>query len=328
MSTFKAMVVYEKGEKFERIIEEKNISDLPDNEVLIRVKYSSLNYKDALSATGHKGVTKNYPHTPGIDAAGIVENSKSDKFKKGDEVIVIGYDLGMNTPGGFGQYISVPANWVVKKPDNLTLKQAMIFGTAGFTAAMSVDKLIKYGTKKGGKILVTGATGGVGSIAVSILAKEGFYTVAATGKLSEENFLKTLGAQEVVNRDDIIDEKRPLLKETWDGVVDTVGGTILSSAIKALKYGCSATSCGLAQSPKLDLTVFPFILRGVNLLGIDSVECSIDFKEYIWNKIAKEWNIEFPEGFYEEVSLEGLNEKIDLILKGKIKGRILVNLEK
>ncbi|MGA1847134.1 YhdH/YhfP family quinone oxidoreductase [Deferribacter abyssi] len=328
MSTFKAMVVYEKEKNFEKVIENRTFSDLPNNEVLIRVKYSSLNYKDALSATGHKGVTRNYPHTPGIDAAGVVENSKSDKFKKGDEVIVTGYDLGMNTPGGFAQYISVPSNWVVKKPTNLTLKKAMIFGTAGFTAALSVDKLMKFGTNKGGKILVTGATGGVGSIAISILAKEGFYTVAATGKLSEENFLKTLGAKEIINRDDIIDEKKPLLKERWDGIVDTVGGTILSSAIKALKYGCSATSCGLAQSPKLDLTVYPFILRSVNLLGIDSVECSIDFKEYIWNKIANEWNIEFPKEFYEEVSLDSLNEKIDLILKGKIKGRILVNLDK
>lgn len=325
MERFNALVVYEKDDgTFERKIEERQISDLPDNDVLIRVYYSSLNYKDALSATGNKGVTRNYPHTPGIDAAGVVVKSKTNDFKEGDEVIVIGYDLGMNTPGGFGEYISVPANWVIKKPENLTLKQAMIYGTAGFTAAMSVDKLQKFGLKDGSKVLVTGATGGVGSIAVAILAKEGYQAVAATGKIDQTEFLKSLGAIEIVNRNDIIDEKKALLRETWDGVVDTVGGSILASAIKALKYGCSATTCGLAQSPKLDITVFPFILRGVNLLGIDSVECDIEFKKYIWNKIANDWNIDFPDDFYEEVSLEELNEKIDLILQGKIKGRVVL----
>ena len=329
MSTFKAMVVYEKGKDFERRIEEKSIEQLPDNDVLIKVKYSSLNYKDALSAIGHKGVTKKYPHTPGIDAAGIVEESKSDKFKPGDEVIVIGYDLGMNTPGGFGQFIKVPANWVIKRPENLTLEKAMVYGTAGFTAAMSVDKLLKHGdVKSGDKILVTGATGGVGSIAVAILAKEGFNVFTATGKLEEVEFLKSLGASEVLSREDVIEEKKPLLSETWDGVVDTVGGLILSTAVKSLKYGKSATTCGLAMSPNLDLTVYPFILRGVNLLGIDSVEAPLDFKEYIWTKIANDWNIDFPSDYYEIVSLEELDEKINLMLKGRIRGRVVVDLEK
>ena len=324
----KAMVVRENDGKYERKIEERKISDLPDNEVLINVKYSSLNYKDALSAIGNKGVTKNYPHTPGIDAAGIVYSSKSDKFKKGDEVIVTGYDLGMNTPGGFGEYISVPSSWIIKKPSTLSLKDSMVFGTAGFTAALSILQLEKYGLKPDiGEVLVTGATGGVGSMAVSMLAESGYRVVAATGKQEKIDFLKKLGASEVLSRKEVDDESgKPLLKPRWSGVVDTVGGNILTTAIKSLKYGCSATTCGLTKSAELNMTVFPFILRGVNLLGIDSVEQPLEVKEKVWNNIANRWNKDFVKNIYEEVSLNELSEKIDLILKGQISGRVVVKI--
>lgn len=325
---FRAMIVKEENGKYIRSIEEKDIKELPKNDVIINVKYSSLNYKDALSAIGNKGVTKNYPHTPGIDAAGVVYKSKSDKFKEGDEVIVTGYDLGMNTPGGFGEYISVPASWIVKKPDNLTLKDTMVFGTAGFTAALSILKLEKYGlTPESGEILVTGATGGVGSMAVAMLASSGYRVVAATGKKDKESFLKSLGATQVIDRNEIDDESgKPMLKARWAGVVDTVGGNILASAIKSLKYGCSATTCGLTKSHELNLTVFPFILRGVNLLGIDSAEQPIEIKENVWKNISQRWNKEFIKKIYQEVSLSELSEKIDLILKGQIAGRIVVKM--
>ncbi|MCB4204738.1 YhdH/YhfP family quinone oxidoreductase [Deferribacterales bacterium Es71-Z0220] len=325
---FNAMIVKEEDGKYIRSIEEKDINELPDNDVIINVKYSSLNYKDALSAIGNKGVTKQYPHTPGIDAAGVVYKSKSDKFKEGEEVILTGYDLGMNTPGGFGEYISVPASWVIKKPDNLTLKESMIFGTAGFTAALSIIQLEKYGlTPESGEILVTGATGGVGSMAVAMLSESGYNVVAATGKKEKEEMLKSLGASQIIDRKEIDDESgKPMLKPRWGGVVDTVGGNILVTAIKSLKYGCSATTCGLTKSHELNLTVFPFILRGVNLLGIDSVEQPIEVKENVWNNISQRWNKDYVQQIYQEVSLEQLSEKIDLILKGQIAGRVVVKI--
>lgn len=328
--TFKAMVVSEREPKqFVREITRKSTDELPDGEILIEVKYSSLNYKDALSATGNKGVTKNYPHTPGIDAAGIVVESVNEKFRHGDAVIVTGYDLGMNTSGGYGQYIYVPESWVVKLPQNLSLKESMIYGTAGFTAALSVYKLIQSGVKpEDGDILVTGATGGVGSFAVGILAKAGYNVVAATGKLDEKEFLTNLGAKELIHRNDIHDlSGRPLLKGQWAGVIDTVGGNILATVIKSTKYGGIVTCCGNVASHELHTSVFPFILRGVSLLGIDSVECPMDLRLKIWDKIAQEWKLDNLEHQATECSLEELNMKIDMILKGQLKGRTIVNLE-
>jgi putative YhdH/YhfP family quinone oxidoreductase len=276
--TFKAMIVSENADKrFIREVREKTFSQLPLNEVLIEVKYSSLNYKDALSATGNKGVTRNYPHTPGIDAAGVVAESSSLVFEAGDEVIVTGFDLGMNTSGGFGQYIRVPAAWVLRLPGNLTLRESMAYGTAGFTAALCALKLQAHGlTKDSGEVLVTGATGGVGSIAVGILAKAGFDVVAATGKTEEKDFLIRLGAQQVISRAETDDSSgRPMLKGRWAGVVDTVGGNILATAIKSTKgEGCVAC-CGNAMSADLAVSVFPFILRGVSLLGVNSVDIPV-----------------------------------------------------
>jgi putative YhdH/YhfP family quinone oxidoreductase len=327
--TFRALVVKETDDNmFTREINEKLVDELPEGDILIRVHYSSLNYKDALSASGNRGVTKSYPHTPGIDAAGTVEESNSDKLRSGEEVIVTSYDLGMNTPGGFGQFIRVPANWVVKLPDNLTLKESMVYGTAGLTAALSVFRMEQHGViPDQGKILVTGASGGVGSMAVSILAKTGYSVIAASGKPEEKQFLMDLGANEVIHRDEVKDSSgRPLIKGRWSGVIDTVGGDILATAIKSTKYGGVVTCCGNVASPSLSTTVFPFILRGVSLLGIDSANCPMDIRLKLWDKIAGEWKIDNLDRLTKEISLEELDQNIEQILQGKQKGRVLVNL--
>ncbi|OGU70752.1 MAG: quinone oxidoreductase [Ignavibacteria bacterium RBG_16_34_14] len=324
---FKALIVKETNGKFIREISTKSISDLPEGDVLINVKYSSLNYKDALSATGNKGVTRKYPHTPGIDAAGIVEESSSNLFKKGDEVLVTGYDLGQNTSGGFAEYIRVPAEWVVKLPKGLSLKESMMLGTAGFTAGLSIYKLEQSGIDRAGEVLVTGATGGVGSLALALLSKIGYNVVASTRKKEKEEYLKLLGAKLIINSDELDDKSgKPLLNRKWQGSVDTVGGNVLSTVIRSLDFRCSVASCGNVLSPELNMTLYPFILRGVNLLGINSSETPMDLRKIIWQKLAGEWKLDVLEHITTECSLEELNEKIDLILQGKITGRILINL--
>lgn len=327
---FKAMVVSETAEKtFPREIRERALSDLPAGELIIEVKYSSLNYKDALSATGNKGVTRKYPHTPGIDAAGIVADSTTKLFGVGDQVTVTGFDLGMNTSGGFGQYISVPALWATKLPQGLSLKQSMSYGTAGLTAALCIIRLMASGlTKDSGEVLVTGATGGVGSIAVAIFGKLGFSVVAATGKTSEQEFLRDLGAKTIISREEANDTSgRPLQKPRWAGVIDTVGGNILATALKTTKYAGLVAACGNAMSPELNVNVFPFILRGVSLLGVDSVEIPMRARQMAWQKLAGEWSIDLSK-IVTEVSLEELNPKIEAILKGGVRGRVLVDLSK
>lgn len=328
--TFKAMMIYEtKDKKFERKIIDKQINELPEGDILINVKYSSLNYKDALSSIGNRGVTRNYPHTPGIDAAGIVVESNNSDYEVGDEVIVTGYDLGMNTSGGFEEYIRVPAEWVVKLPKNLSLKESMIYGTAGFTAALSVYKLVNSGIKPNdGDILVTGATGGVGSIAISILNKLGYNVIAATGKSHEKEMLLTMGAKDIVDRRELDDTSgKALLKGKWAGVIDTVGGNILATAIKSTKYGGSVTCCGNVASHEFSTSVYPFILRGVTLFGIDSVQCPKKIRLEIWDKLSSDWKPDNLCDNVNEISLEGLGEKIDMMLAGKHKGRTIVNLE-
>lgn len=329
--TFRAMVVSESQDKtFSRTIMEKSLDDLPQGDVLIRVHYSSLNYKDALSAFGNRGVTKNYPHTPGVDAAGVVEESTTGDLHPGDEVIVTGYDLGMNTSGGYGEYIRVPADWVVKRPDNLSLREAMIYGTAGFTASLSVYKLVGNGVSADrGEVLVTGAPGGVGSIALSILVKSGHPVVGVNGVVDAKDYLLELGAKEVISPEQATDKTgKPLLKARWAGVIDTVGGEILATAIKSVQYGGTVTSCGNAASPDLPLSVYPFILRGVSLLGIDSVNCPRDLRSQIWRKIANEWKLERLDRITSEISLEEVERRMELILKGKHTGRAVVRIAK
>lgn len=326
---FKAMQVQElEHNNFSRSIIYKSIQNLPDGDVLINVKYSSLNYKDALSASGNKGVTKKYPHTPGIDASGVVVESTNNKFKIGDQVLVTGYDLGMNTPGGYGQYIRVPSDWVVMLPNHLSLKESMIYGTAGFTAALSINKLIESGVRpEDGEILVTGATGGVGSMAVRILSKLGYQVIAATGKLHEKEALLEMGAKDIINREDIDDHSgRALAKTRWAGVIDAVGGNVLATAIKSTRYGGSVTCCGNVASHEFSSSVYPFILRGISLFGIDSGVCPIPLRLKIWNLLANEWKPNNLDINTDVISLEGLDKKIEIILQGKNKGRTIVNL--
>ena len=324
---FRALQVEEQPDgTFRRSIVTRTTDELPPGEVLVKVLFSSLNYKDALSATGNKGVTRKYPHTPGIDAAGIVEESQSPEFGPGDAVVVIGYDLGMNTPGGYGEFIRVPANWVAKLPPQLAAYESMMLGTAGFTAAMAVEALQWHEVmSQQGEILVTGATGGVGSVAVALLAQLGYDVVAATGKLQETSFLQALGAKSVIHRDELIDpSSKALLRERWAGVVDAVGGPLLSSDIKAVRLGGSVAVCGNVASPRVDTTVFPFILRGVNLLGIDSANYPIERRRALWQRLAGEWRLEILENLSREVPLNQLDREIDRILQGKLTGRIVV----
>ncbi|MCM2263740.1 MAG: YhdH/YhfP family quinone oxidoreductase [Desulfuromonadales bacterium] len=328
--TFKALLVDQPEQKrFTRNLVERTLSDLPEGELVVRVHWSSLNYKDALSATGHPGVTRHFPHTPGIDAAGEVVSDASGCFRPGEKVIVTGYDLGMETDGGYGQLIRIPAAWALPLPKGLSLRDAMVYGTAGLTAALSVHALTSHGIRPdAGEILVTGATGGVGSVAVALLAKLGYRVTAATGKPESAAFLTRLGASLVIAREEVTaNVERPMLKERWHGVIDCVGGDTLAAAIKATRYGGVVTCCGLVGSAELSLNVYPFILRGVSLLGIDSVQCPLALRTAVWNRLGGEWHLSQLDELAEECSLEGLGEKIDAILQGRLQGRTVVKLD-
>lgn len=307
---------------------EVSTDDLPAGDVLVRVQYSSLNYKDVLSWSGHKGITKQFPHTPGIDAAGVVEQSTSASFSPGDEVIVIGFDLGMNTWGGFSQFIRVPAGWVVKKPAGLSLGEAMTIGTAGFTAAQCAARFADLGTLPGeGPVLVTGATGGVGSVAVCLLSHLGYEVVAATRNPENVDFLKSIGAHEVVSTSDVIDEsKRPLLKSRWAGVVETVGGPLLETAIRSTHRRGVITFCGMIASSDVNTTVFPFILRGLRLIGIDSAECPLDEKVALWNRLATDWKPGKLAALRDDRSFEEVPEMIAKMKAGDTRGRVVFTL--
>jgi putative YhdH/YhfP family quinone oxidoreductase len=322
---YKAFVVEEIDGKFCSSVKTLDTSQLPQGEVLIKVSYSSLNYKDALSASGHKGITKTYPHTPGIDATGNVVESSSEIFQVGDSVIVTGYDLGMNTAGGFGEYIRVPAEWVVKTPAGLTQKETMIIGTAGFTAGISLLQLSQKVKPNDGKIIVTGATGGVGSVALSLLHKAGYQTVAVSGKAAEHEFLKSLGASEIIPRSEFEQlQNRPVLSAAYAGGIDTVGGVCLENIIKSLNPLGAVTTCGSVSSTQLNLTVFPFILRGISLIGISAQNYPTSLRTELWQKLANEWKPEHLLQLYNEININELSLSIKNILNGKLKGRTIV----
>ena len=328
MTSFKALRVTRNGDNYNMAVEEQQTDDLPAGEILVRVHYSSLNYKDALSASGNPGVTRNFPHTPGIDAAGVVEASDDKRFKSGDEVIVTGYDLGMNTPGGLGQYIRVPADWVVPLPQGLSLRESMIIGTAGLTAALCLKKLETMGVADGGRVVISGASGGVGSFAVALLAHRGYQAVASTGSPDAAEWLTALGAAQIIDRSTLEEpEKRPMAAGQWDGGIDTVGGVTLANIIKQLNYGASVAVVGLVGGIDIPVTVFPFILRDVNLLGVDSVEISHQRRQYTWGKLADEWKLPDLESLATEIGLEDVPDKLAGLLAGSVRGRTLVNLQ-
>lgn len=330
MTSFKAYEVEEAADgSYSGKLVSKELADLPAGDVVIEVSYSSVNYKDALSASGNKGVTRQFPHTPGIDAVGTIVSSDVESLAVGSDALVTGYDLGMGTAGGFGQRIRVPAAWVAKLPANLAAKESMCLGTAGLTAALCVDKLLSNGVvPAGGKVLVTGATGGVGMIACALLSKLGFEVVASTGKPEAGARLQALGVSEIISRQELAEENpRPLLKESYAAAVDVVGGNTLANVLKGIKPGGSVAACGLVESPALNTTVLPFILRGVNLLGVDSVEIPLAKKQAMWDLLASNWQLPEIESLTSEIGFDELGDALDKVLAGGAIGRYVLKLD-
>lgn len=326
---FDALVVNKQDDQFTVNIQQLSLDDLPQGEVLIRVHYSGVNYKDSLAAIPNGNIVSSYPIVPGIDMAGVVVSSEDSRFKEGDEVIATSYGIGVSQSGGYSQFARVPADWIVPLPDGLTMKEAMIIGTAGFTAALSVLRLEENNlTPEQGSVLVTGATGGVGSFAVSILSKLGYSVEASTGKESEHGYLKAIGAATIVSREDVYDGKlRALGKQKWSGAVDPVGGEPLASVLSQIKYGGAVAVSGLTAGTSLPATVFPFILRGVNLLGIDSVNCPMDTRLKVWHRLATDFKLEDLEQLVQqEITLKELPDVLPTLLKGEARGRTIVKL--
>ena len=310
-------------------IERRPLRELPAGDVLIRVKFSSLNYKDALAATGHPGVTKRFPHVPGIDAAGTIAESTSPDFRAGEEVLVTGFDMGAGQWGGWAEYVRVPAEWVVPLPAGLSAETAMQYGTAGLTAALSVRSLLQHGiTPESGDEVVTGATGGVGSVAVMLLAKLGFRVTAVSGKADRREWLKSLGAADVIGRQEVDDQSgKPLLSTRWAGAVDTVGGNTLATIIRATNIGGCVTACGLVGGTDLPLTVFPFILRGVTLAGIDSAWCPQATRVEVWSQLAGDWKLERLAQICTTIGLDEVSGHVTRMLKGESTGRVVVRID-
>jgi acrylyl-CoA reductase (NADPH) len=325
---FRALVVEKTEDLFSLNVKELTFDDLPQGDVTIRVAYSSVNYKDGLACIPNGRIVKSYPFVPGIDLSGTVVDSRDPRFREGDEVIVTSYELGVSHFGGFSEYARVPADWVVKLPQGLTLKEAMALGTAGFTAGLSIQRLEENGVNPDrGPVIVTGATGGVGSTAVAMLAKTGYHVAASTGKASEHEYLRKIGATEILSRDEVTDTSRPLQKERWAAAVDPVGGRTLAYLLSATKYGGSVAVSGLTGGSEFAGTVFPFILRGINLLGIDSVYCPMDVRVQLWERMASDLK---PENLLDsigyEITLEELPSTLSAILKGEVRGRTIVRM--
>ena len=321
---YSAYYVEEIDGAFSASISELELQKPDDGFVQIKVSHSSLNYKDALSASGNKGVTRNYPFVPGIDAAGTITDANSSEFTDGDEVIVTGYDMGMNTPGGFGEYINVPAEWVVKKPSNLSSLEAMSIGTAGITAAASVLKIQESSKASDLPVLSSGATGGVGSISVMLISKLGKEVSALTGKHSSTDFLNSIGANNIIMRDEYLESPaKAMERPLFSSAIDTVGGNVLSKMLPQISPHGVVACCGNVAGIEVNTTVFPFILRGITLAGIDSAESPIEFKTSIWNKFANEWKLDLSP-MIRVVFKENLQQEIDLILEGGQQGRVVL----
>lgn len=329
MDKFKAFIVNKTEEEFSANVGAISLDELPAGDVLIKVAYSSVNYKDGLASIPNGKIVRSYPFIPGIDLSGTVVSSNDSRFSEGDKVIATSYEIGVSHYGGYSEYARIPADWIVPLPEGLTLKEAMVFGTAGFTAALSVHRLEENGlAPEKGKVLVTGATGGVGSVAVAMLAKRGYHVIASTGKESQHDYLRKIGAAEIISREELLGEKmKPLDKQLWAAAVDPVGGKTLAAILSKLDYNGSAAVSGLTGGTDVPTTVFPFILRGINLLGIDSVYCPMETRKLLWERMASDLK---PEGLLEtiqnEVTLEELPAVLSSILKGENRGRTIVKL--
>ncbi|MFU8812220.1 MAG: YhdH/YhfP family quinone oxidoreductase [Balneolaceae bacterium] len=325
-TSYRALVAERVNGGFRQRVQELNREDLPVHDLLVQVHYSSLNYKDALSATGNPGVTRSYPHTPGIDAAGVVAESRDDRFQEGDKVIVTSYDLGQNTPGGFGEYISVPGEWVVPLPAGLTLEESMILGTAGFTAAYAVEKITRAGIPPAqGRVVVSGASGGVGSLSVAILSGLGYDVLAVTGKEEAHEWLRSAGASEIIGRQEVTAVSgKPLLHARWAAGVDTVGGPMLDAILRQTDHNGAVACCGNVLGGELETNIYPFILRGVGLMGVDSGICLMPDRKRIWNALAGEWKPDLQKLPVKSVEIDQLPAEIEHIKNGKQQGRVLV----
>jgi acrylyl-CoA reductase (NADPH) len=326
--TFTALVLHEDGGKLTAKLEPLEESALPPGEVTVAVEYSSLNYKDGLILNGLGRLVRTYPHVPGIDFAGTVEHSNTRDIKPGDRVVLTGWRVGETRWGGFAQKARIDAAQLVKLPDGLSTRRAMAIGTAGFTAMLAVRALEQHGlTPTAGEVLVTGAAGGVGSVAIAILKKLGYTVAASTGRAALHDYLKGLGAKTIIDRATLAAEpKRPLDGERWAGAIDAVGGTTLASVLTQLKYGGSVAACGLAGGNALPTTVIPFLLRGVNLLGIDSVMCPIEPRRDTWARLARDLPMNQLDRMTEVVPLARLPALAGDILKGAVRGRIVVDV--
>ena len=307
-------------------VEETTVDALPPGEVLIQVTGSSLNYKDALACRAHEGIVRSLPHVPGIDCVGRVVESESPDYCPSDPVLVTGYELGSGQWGGFAEFVRVPAEWVVRLPAELTPDEAMTYGTAGFTAAQCVQRIVDHGvTPDDGEIVVTGATGGVGCLAVALLAKLGYDVAAVTGKPEQKEMLTRLGAKSILAREEVNDATdRPMLKTRWAAAVDTVGGNVLATLVRTVGYRGCITACGLVAGDQLPLTVYPFLLRGLTLYGIDSAKCPREQRLEIWRRLAAEWKLNDLEFLRREVTLSELPAAVEQMLAGKSHGRVLV----
>lgn len=330
MAVFRGLTIDRQGDVFTREIREWAFEDLPEGELLIKVSHSAINYKDGLAGRPDGKIVTKYPFIPGIDLAGTVASSTDDRFREGDAVLVTGYGLGVSHFGGLAEYARVPAAWAVPLPAGMSPAEAMAYGTAGLTAAMCLARLIGAGVEPGrGPVLVTGAGGGVGSLAVAMLARRGYTVAAGTGKAAARDWLRELGAAEILGRGDYAPQGAPpaLARQRWAGVVDPVGGTTLAHALAATKYGGAVAACGLAGGAELPTSVHPFILRGVSLLGVDSVNCPHPERVQLWDKLAAEWKPEKLSLIYREISLDDVPQAMDAILGGNVQGRLVVRVQ-
>ena len=330
---FKALILSQEGEKFHREIKSVEKSFLKDGDVTIKVQYSGLNYKDALILKNGARLVKEFPHIPGIDFSGVVEESNHKNFKSGDEIILTGWRVGEIYFGGYSQYAKVSGDFLVKKPKNLNLRQSMIMGTAGFTALQCsfTTKTTREELLLGEKVenvIVSGASGGVGSMSVMILNKLGCNVTAVTGKDSNVDFLKSIGAKSVINTSEMIKDSRPLDKGLWDGAVDTVGGKVLENILAQTKDAGIVSACGNAADIKINTTVMPFIIRGVKLWGINSVTASIRRRQFLWNEASKLIDFNILEKSIKEISLDEVIDVYPKMLRGETSGRYLINLNK